>query len=515
MSAPLSVARLPSLKASPAVWCFLILWVGLLFIGRERMLRDPGTLWHTVVGERMLESGRVITTDPFSFTFKNQPWIAQQWLAECAMALVHRAAGLDGLLLGAVTLLAATFAWLYGRLRRAGLAMPVAVLLLMLVLAASSYHFHPRPHLATIALTAWSLGLLADVEAGRRAQRWLLVLPPLMILWANLHGGALAGVLSTMLVLAAWMIAGRLRRVKRFSKPPCISPVLGIAVAGLCGLSMLVNPFGVELLDVWLGLSTSKVLPTIINEHGPVAIGSLEGLALTTLAGLYLLILAGCGRSEIRSTWLVPLLWLPLAFMRVRHGPLFAVTSAVVIAEMLPVCRWRLAGHGRAILHDSVPPRATPAAWGLCAAIVGAAFLTQSAGWPIPLIGTGWARLNGSYWPVDATRLAGEYLKKQPDDGRVFNDMLFGGYLIHALPQARVYIDDRCELYGDEFLLRYVDLLRNPAGIEEEATARGIKLAMVKSDSRMAAYLSSSTKWTTLHRDETAALFLRMPSTSP
>jgi hypothetical protein len=77
-----------------------------------------------------------------------------------------------------------------------------------------------------------------------------------------------------------------------------------------------------------------------------------------------------------------------------------------------------------------------------------------------------------------------------------------------------VYIDDRCELYGDEFLLHFVDLLRNPAKIEAEAQARGINMAMVKSGSRMAQYLSTSKSWTILHRDGTASLFLRTPPTS-
>jgi hypothetical protein len=478
------------------------------------MLRDPGTLWHTVVGERMLEEGHFVRSDPFSFTFENQPWIAQQWLGECAMALVHRAAGLDGLLLGAVTLLAATFAWLYGRLRRGGLAMLPAAMLLMLVLAASSYHFHPRPHLATIALTAWTLGLLADVETGRRSTRWLLILPPLMVLWTNFHGGALAGILTTILVLAAWVMVARWRGGRGTPAGGHPAPVIAIAVATLCGLSIFVNPFGIDLLNVWLGLSTSKVLPRVISEHGPVALFNQEGLALTTLAGLYLLILAGCRGRPIRITWLVPMLWLPLAFMRVRHGPLFAVTSAVAIAEMLPVCRWvqRWGGQERSALCNEIPARKALGAWAICGLAVTAAFGVQSAGWRIPVIGAGWARLDEGYWPVAATNAASDYLEMQPKRGRIFNDMLFGGYLIYRLPQAKVYIDDRCELYGDEFLLKYVDLVRHPARIDDEVNKRQINLAMVKTDSRMAAHLSNSSLWTTLHRDDTATLFLKADS---
>jgi len=495
--------------------CFLILWIGLLFVGRERMLRDPGTLWHTVVGERMLENRQWITTDPFSFTFKGRPWIAQQWLAECAMALVHRAAGLDGLLLGAVTLLAVTFAWLYGRLRRAGLRTPIAVVLLALAIAASSYHFHPRPHLATIALAAWTLGLFADVEAGRRSTRWLFVLPPVIVLWTNLHGGALAGVATTVLVLFAWAMSSIWQRGGSGTAKPALSPTLCITLAILSGLAMLVNPYGIEMVKVWLALGTSKVLPKVISEHGPVALGSIEGVALASVAAAYLFFLAGCFGRGIRATWLIPLLWLPLAFMRVRHGPLFAVTSAVAIAEMARVTRsmaW-LARWGQPMMGAPPAGRASPMAIALCSVVVAVSFLLESMDIRIPVVGGGWARLDTNYWPIGATRVAHAYMDEHPSHDRIFNDMLFGGYLISELPQAKVYIDDRCELYGDYFLLHYIEILRSPRQIEQELAVRQIDLVLVKPNSRIAAYLTASDDWRPLFKDAAAALFAkRLPA---
>lgn len=498
----------PGLSVRSFAGCFLILWGGLLIVGRERMLRDPGTLWHTVVGEQMLASRQWITTDSFSFTFGGKPWIAQQWLAECAMALVHRAAGLDGLLLGAVTILAATFAWIFGRLRRAGLRTPMAIATVALVIAASSYHFLPRPHLVTIALSAWTLSLLADVESGRRSSRWLFVLPPVMVIWTNLHGGALAGLAITAMVLTAWTLSAFRHRHER---SVAVSPMRCLSVILLIVLAVLVNPYGVEMLRVWLALSMSSVLPRIINEHGPTAILGTEGLSLTALGIVYLIILSGCIGRKIRATWLIPLFWLPLAFLRVRHGPIFAVTTAVAIAEMLPYCRWRERLLSRDQWDVRSPNRGRRRAPWLvgCGSVVAVSFALQSLGLHVPVVGAGWARLDSAYWPVDATNAARDYLKTNSTGGRVFNDLLFGGYLISELPAARVYIDDRCELYGDGFLLHYVDLLRNPEHFEQESVARRIDLAMVRPGSRMAVYLASSPAWRALHQDSTAELFAR------
>ena len=53
---------------TPSAGFFVVLLIGLLWAGREKMLRDPGTMWHTVVGQRICETGRLIQADPFSFT---------------------------------------------------------------------------------------------------------------------------------------------------------------------------------------------------------------------------------------------------------------------------------------------------------------------------------------------------------------------------------------------------------------------------------------------------------------
>jgi hypothetical protein len=47
---------------------FLGLWLTLMIAGRSGFFKDPGSLWHIVVGQRMLASGELIYADSFSFT---------------------------------------------------------------------------------------------------------------------------------------------------------------------------------------------------------------------------------------------------------------------------------------------------------------------------------------------------------------------------------------------------------------------------------------------------------------
>ena len=109
---------LPRFIGSGAI-AFLAFWGLLLAAGRSALLHDPGTFWHTTTGEHILAEG-FIRSDPYTFTFAGAWWVPYQWLGEVTMALAHRVAGFDAQLLGAVTIIAVTFACLTVRALRTG-----------------------------------------------------------------------------------------------------------------------------------------------------------------------------------------------------------------------------------------------------------------------------------------------------------------------------------------------------------------------------------------------------------
>jgi hypothetical protein len=93
------------------VGIFLGIWLVLVVGGRTQLFRDPGALWHSVVGERILSSGQLVRVDPFSFQTPGERWIAMQWLGECIMAMIRRVAGFDGMLIVAASIIAFLFTW--------------------------------------------------------------------------------------------------------------------------------------------------------------------------------------------------------------------------------------------------------------------------------------------------------------------------------------------------------------------------------------------------------------------
>ena len=221
---------------------FLSLWLLLMFAGRSKLLRDPGTFSHLVIGQRILSTGHFIYNDPFSFTFSGKPWIAQQWLGECLMAVIHRIGGFDSLLLVTVTLLASLYTWLILRLVGKGMHPMLAVLIIAMAMAASSFHFHVRPHLVTIIFSAVLFAVLTDFESGQIRLSRLFWLIPLFALWVNIHGGVLGGMATLTITGTGWIL---IRLVKK--SPPLLTfqqIFILILLILACLSTAFVNPYG-------------------------------------------------------------------------------------------------------------------------------------------------------------------------------------------------------------------------------------------------------------------------------
>ncbi|QDU59773.1 hypothetical protein Pan216_06050 [Planctomycetes bacterium Pan216] len=498
------------------VLVFLGFWLFLLVAGREKLLSDPGSLWHPVVGGLMLDSGHLVTADPFSFTQGGERWIAMQWLAECFLGLLDRLGGLDSILTATAALLALLNAWIYHRLRRAGASWLLAIGFTILVFSTSAHHFHARPHVFSLLFLGATMALLLDVDAGRASPRRCWLLLPLFVLWTNLHPAVLGGIGTLGLAAIGWSLVYLFRR-------PIATPVESgagiVELALLCGaalLTPLVNPFGVELPRVWFSLQGSDVLSELIVEHAPIYRSPLNALLFLVLAGVYFYFLLGVERCRLRVTWLIPLVWILLAIGSQRHGALFAVTVGFAIAEILPSHRLVVGADPESMFAlDPVEQRTRLAAWRLAIVpllVVGTCLAWQGLGVRAPIVGRGWARPDGSKAPMELLPKLREIVAEHGEGMPIYNDLGLGGFVIRYLPGARVFIDDRCEFYGDEGLQHYVAGRKEMAQFKDWADRYGFVHALVEPASKLDRLLTDSPDWKLLQRAPAAALYRRVDS---
>lgn len=513
-------------KGPPSIWCevilFVSIWLALMFVGRSEMFRDPGTFWHVAAGENMLTTGEVIRQDTFSFTRAGQPWVADQWLAECVMAVVHRVAGLDGLLLLAATLLAGVYAWIGGRLIRSGLHIVPAVLLLAVGILIGSPQFHVRPLIVTIVLLGVTFGWLVDFEAGGRRLRQLWWLVPLFILWTNMHGGVLGGLGTVAMCMGGWIVAAAWRLLFGADRLSAARQIAGMAALLIVLIATtLASPYGLSLPREWVE-TLRMPLPRIIEEHASLAFSDRIGLATLALAAVYLVTLVGVFPRWPRMTWLVPIAWFALAVCRVRNAPLFGITALIALADMLRYSRvgWWLEGRDMIVgtrgleetveMGRSLLPRWFPGTSSvpICCVVVAAALLLQIGEVGMPVIGHGWVKIDSMRMPVDLLPALRKINRSSEPGTRIFNDLRFGGFLIYYTPRLRVFVDDRCPLYGSEFLLNYDrSRLGNPSEIERWRLEYGFGHAMVETGGMFDGYLSRSAGWNVVERSPAATLY--------
>ncbi len=500
---------------------FLAIWLFFMAGARNRLFRDPGTFWHTMTGQIIVTSGRVIDTDPFSFTFAGKPWVAYEWLGECLMAILDRIGGLDTLLLATATVLAGLYAWLAHRLLVSGLHWLPTVLVTMLTVAASANHLHVRPHISTIVFTGVTFGWLCDFESGRIGLRRLWWLVPIFWAWSNMHGGVLAGVATIVLVLSGWCVFRLVGLDSPIERSRQVLNLVLLIVA--CGLTFVLNPYGLRLPRVWLEIMRSPVVARLIEEHAPLDPRSPEGLLILFFGLFYLGILATVRPWRPRATWLLPLFWLYEATTRVRHSPLFSVTAALAIAEMLPDSRLAafLARPGRDLFQFRSPSLEADRAldWRaatLPLAVIFLALVLQATGTHLPILGRGWVRLDRRHWPVELLPELRRAEQENPEGARVFNDFLFGGFLIYYTPALKVFIDDRCELYGDLWLEQFSEAMRrDPERIESWGRTYHFQFALVHSGSPFDRYLEQARKWVVVKRTDTAVFYKRTALKEP
>jgi hypothetical protein len=109
-------------------------------------------------------------------------------------------------------------------------------------------------------------------------------------------------------------------------------------------------------------------------------------------------------------------------------------------------------------------------------------------------------------FPVEASEYIAGHNIREP----IFSLDYWGGYLIYRLyPQTKVVVDDRHDLYGDQFIKDYLKIVLVQPTYEKELDQMGVDWVLVPRWSSLANMLRLTPQWTAVHEDGTAVLFHR------
>jgi hypothetical protein len=460
-------------------------WAGLLADG------DAG--WHIRVGEMILDSGNVPHTDPFSFSKPGQPWFAWEWLSDVGMALLHRAGGLKALVWFAAVLIA-TFAGVLLRYMMWKGSNPIIALALTLIaVGACSIHFLARPHLTTlvfIPVTAWML----DADRLRQSSRiWLLV--PLFVLWTNLHGGFLAGILLVGAAAAGTVIEQKsLTAGKRYG-------LLTLA----CVAATVVNPYGIGLHQHVVSYLQSDWIRNTIQEfqspafRGESAMQFELLLILGIVSAAYLL-----AKGKIVETlWIVGFAHMALGSQ--RHITIFSSIATPLIAVQLTAW-WAqfTAGKSKASVggilvqmsKDLAPAFGRNSIWAGAILVGLLALDAPLLKWPTDF--------TSQLFPVDIM----QKYKTRIASSRLLTTDQWGDYLLyHNHPNQKVFVDGRSDFYGPSVGTEYLHLINGAYDWEVLMTKYGFDLVVAPAEWPLNSLLKRDSRWKLLEDNGKTIVF--------
>jgi len=516
--AGLGARLLPSLSdvafLMPAILLFLRL------DGARHLLSDGDTGWHIRAGEWMLANGRVPDKDIFSYTKAGEPWFAWEWLWDVIFGWLHQQAGMAAVVVASMLALSVTFLLLFRLARRSTSNVLLAFGATMLAIAGSTMHWLARPHLFTLLFVVIFCSLLERVrEQGRTRLLWWL--PPLMVLWTNLHGGFFVGVLLLVCYAAGeatgWLVErdrDAARAALRRSKPY-------LAAAAACAAVTLVNPYFYRLhLHMFHYLTGSRHIWNISEfqgtnfQHG--AAPFFEPMVLLgAVAAAWSL-----HRKRFAHAYLL-LGWLHLGLFAVRNLPIYLVVAAPIVARALeewlellsnaPLAAWagRACGGFRNLAREFGAVDALPRVYAVSAAgvvAVGALFCLPSPP----------EKFRAEYDPKNYPAAALGVIREAGASAKVFTDDEWGDYLIYRLhPATKVFVDGRSDFYGDTFSEKYLDLLNARYGWDQTLRNYGVDTVLLRVGAPLTAALKESRCWRPVYDDGAAIVFRARQAASP
>lgn len=460
---------------------FAVLCAGLSLSFR---IPDPDLFARVAVGNLVSVRGELPHLDPFAYTPLKPIWFDHEWLSGVIFFHLVTWGGEWLLLLVKVGASAATAALATtAAVTVSGKERPPFVwVMVTFYLTATAWLSSVRSHIFTYLFLA---GLILAFERYRRhGERWpLFVVPFVMIVWINCHGGFVTGLgYLGVMTLGMWV----------YERERAIFPSLVlVASLGAC----LINPYGVGYL---LFIVEAVTMPRpYVTEWYPPSFSEIEYLPFFLVLGVMLAGASLSGRS-LRGDALVMLAL--AAIFGLRHARLVPIFGIFALVYGWPMVR-------SLVSRVNVRGRDLGRAFERLLALVVVVVIL-----PTVLVGVS-RRLDPSNEIFDYSsypRAAMDWLWKTGATGRLLVDFDRGSFALWRLyPRFKVSLDGRYEeLYPDATIELVVAAL-DPRHPRHATAFQSIEPTEILVDRDHVGYHDPAlfgARWQTRYRDERFAI---------
>jgi hypothetical protein len=405
-----------------------------VFISFIKPILDPDTPWHLKTGEYIFLNKTIPTSDPFSFANDPIPFIGkfiltQYWLSQTLFFLIYKIYGPFGLVIMGAAIFTSIIALLWYLLRNKGFYISLFI--------TGGFAFNVlrdfsaiRPQIFTF-LFATIVIFLIEKYKEKKSINYLLPMPFLMILWANMHGGFIYGIVLILIYILSEGIEFYTCNKSSMKPPESLSSKQLYHLVFFYIISVLVSLVNPNTYKAFLYAFTthSQNLFYFVEEyHSPFKIMQINpskmiyGFWFYLFVALVMMIIF-IKRRAFNPIFLLLFSIIP-ALISIRYIPLFSIVAVATF---------------RYIQIGSKPEMTLKIRYGINILII--IFFSILVFASNPFRDDNIYRFNDSaFYPVSASN----FLIKNKISGNIFCSYNKSAFLIFkTFPESRVYSDSR------------------------------------------------------------------------
>ena len=389
-----------------------------------------------VAGRDIAEHG-LPRTETLTWAAHGRPWVDQQWLAQWVYYEAYRAGGYPAVGGLSAVLIGLAFGILAGYLLFRGTS-PVRTLIWVAVAyGVCELNTVVRTQSFAYPLFVATVVILLEDDRERRFGRILLALPPIFLIWANLHGSVL---LAAPLVVAycIWAALHNLSAARRRA-------MFGYLLLAACmPLAVVATPYGFSIMDYYRSVLGNPVLTGRVAEwqaatfSGPSIQFVIVMLATVATIGF------AYGRGYRPQLFMVAITCTLAAagVHAVRYQVWFAFAATILIAD---------------VMNGTFGSSDTPIVRRIAARVVPVLAVVGVLGSTLLLVSTPTSRYE-ILSPRPAMNVAAQWAAAHPDAKIMAGDVSADALLwTHPELIGRVGFDSRYEVYSQSQLELYTN----------------------------------------------------------
>jgi hypothetical protein len=471
---------------------FISIFLAVMLLGPIMLNMDGDLPRHLLTGKVILETKTVPKTEPFVYPYQEKPFVSHShdWLSDSSFYWVYKSAGLPGLVILSALVLAATFSIVYTYISKQSNLRLFSLFLVVWGAAATSLNWVTRPFLFSMLFLAVWLTWLDKLSQNEKIRLWYF--PALILVWSNMHGEFIAGFLALFAYAAGWLwdyLFNRNYAILQVGKNLLI-------VAGISFLASLINPGGLNPWKSLLGFVNNSYLMSRMYEARQPDFSRPEFLVLLGLLSFSIFLLAA--KTQKISTAQAILLagFSGMSLIAGRNIHLYGIVAPFVLAGAIRVDNiggflFRLENtlsHMEQRIRGNVWPL-------LITVAVGVMVLSSQSLQSI-------YKFSPVFFPIQAVN----WLQGNPQQGKMFNEINWGGYLaMYLWPDHSVFADSMADTTG-ELTYEYESVITLSPQWAKILSKYQIEWAVIQTSSELAKMLEKE-GWEVIYTDQTASIF--------